>query len=379
MVPKVTVIIPTYARILKETGCLVNLLESLRHVNDKRFRVILLNTTNPPDTSVEEIVSRLIVKYKKFYPIMTTSLLDLWKVHEFLEEKGYDLVKDQINLDRYSNFRNYGLIIANILKSSLVLFIDDDEVVTDKDFFKIVRDGLGEKFKGRKVYGKTGYYINGTDEYVLKINSGVRKKLWPSVDLINRTMTTLVESPSRYSLTTMALGGIMTLTDKLYMTVPFDPYCRRGEDSNYMISCKHFGMRFVFDNLLHVDHNPPNKHSDFYKRFREDIFRFVYERERIQNLNVDVEDLDPYPGFFLREDMEYRAASVCINYASRARTNGKTTFFNGHMKNMEILFKAAPDYAIAYASKYIRFQKKWIQLMRDIRQSKELYTFFNKF
>jgi len=77
--------------------------------------------------------------------------------------------------------------------------------------------------------------------------------------------------------------------------------------------------------------------------------------------------------------MEYRAASVCINYASRARINNKTTFFKGHMKNMEILFKDAPDYAIAYASRYIRFQKKWTQLMRDIRQSKELYTFFNRF
>jgi hypothetical protein len=122
MGPRVTVIIPTYARILKETGCLANLLESLRKVHDKKFRVIILNTTNPPDTSVEEIISKLIVKYRKFFPIMTTSILDLWKIHEYIDEHGYGSIKDQVNLDRYSNFRNYGLLIANILRSPLVLF-----------------------------------------------------------------------------------------------------------------------------------------------------------------------------------------------------------------------------------------------------------------
>jgi hypothetical protein len=251
--------------------------------------------------------------------------------------------------------------------------------VTRPDFMRIVREGLGDKYRGRKVYGKTGYYINNGDGYLLNINTGTRKKLWPSVDLINKTMTSLIESPSRFNLTTIALGGIMVLTDKLYMNVPFDPYCRRGEDSNYMISCKHFGMTFVFDNELSVEHYPPNKHSDFYQRFREDIFRFVYERERIQNLDVDAEDLDPYPGFFLRDDLEYRAASVCINYATRALSKGKQAFFNGHMKNMEMLFKDAPDYAITYASRFVRFQKKWKQLMKEIRTSKDLHTFFKRF
>jgi hypothetical protein len=256
--------------------------------------------------------------------------------------------------------------------------MDDDEIVQKSDFLALAREGLFKNYNKKPVLGKTGYYLYHGD-YKLKTHSGSRKKLWPSVELINLSMKNMIESKARFHDTKMALGGIMILTEKLYMHVPFDPYCKRGEDTNYAANCRCFGLGFVFDNKMSVIHKPPKKHVDFYMKFREDIYRFVYERERLINLYLDPEDLDPYPGFFLRDDLEFRAASVCFYYAKRAFKNGKKKHLRGHMRNMEILFKDAPEYALKYAGKYLRFQKRWKKLMIDIRKSKELSKYFNRF
>lgn len=379
-VPKVTIIVPTYARIMKESGCLVNLLESMKILKDKRFRVIILNTTNPPDTSAEELISNIVQKYKKHFQIMETSIQDLWKIHEYMERNDLDEYKHRINLDKYSNFRNFGFIIANILKSPIVFFLDDDEIIDNPNLIKIAREGLGKvnPQNRRKVYGKTGFYkYNG--DYLLKMNPYSGKKLWPSINLINKSMKSLVESDKRINSTNIALGGIMVFTDKLYMTVPFDPFCFRGEDSNYTTSCKHFGMEFVFDNELSIIHDPPEKHVDFYLRFREDIYRFVYERQRLENLNLEVTDIDPYPGFFMRKDLEYRATSVSFYYAERALTNQDKDAYRGHMRNLEILYRDAQNYAKENAGKFLSFQKRWKRLMNKLRDSEELYDFFNRF
>ncbi len=382
----VTVVIPTYAKILKEEGCLIRLLNSIKRVEGNSFRVIILDTTDPIDTSVEEKIESLVERYKDSFPIMHSSVLDMWKLHEYMEENGFGKLNIKLNFDHYSNFRNVGLIIANILRSRVVVMVDDDEIITDKNFFKTIRDGLGEKFYGKKILGKTGFYTHN-GEYKIKPKGLEWKKHWPSVQLINKTMQHLVESPHRFNNTTIALAGIIVLTDRLYINVPFDPYCKRGEDSNYVISCKQLGYKFVFDNKLSVEHHPPqvivggpSKKSNFYQRFRQDIYRFIYERERLENFdNVDVEDLDPYPGFFLRDDLEYRAASVCINYATRALKNKDREAYLGQMRNLKIIFKNAENYADKNAGRFLRFQKRWSKMMKEIRKDKKLFNHFNRF
>jgi len=67
---QVTILIPTYAAILKQHGCLLDALESLKKLKDENFRVIVLDTTDPIDTSVEERIEELVEVYKEFFPII---------------------------------------------------------------------------------------------------------------------------------------------------------------------------------------------------------------------------------------------------------------------------------------------------------------------
>ena len=139
-------------------------------------------------------------------------------------------------------------------------------------------------------------------------------------------------------------------------------------------------MNFVFDNKLMIKHHPPREKIDFYKKFRKDIYRFVYERERLESFgNVEVEELDPYPGFFLRDDLAYRAASVCLNYATRAYVQGDKKCHMGHIRNMEILFNDAQQYAARNIGRYLKFQKRWTALMKKVGKSNDLYKHFNRF
>lgn len=101
----------------------------------------------------------------------------------------------------------------------------------------------------------------------------------------------------------------MIIHRNLFKTVPFDPNVTRGEDIDYLINAKMFGFHFFLDRELSIKHLPPKKTHPVWKRFREDIYRFLYEKAKIDsqrdlpNMNkVTSHDFDPYPGNFLTNE-----------------------------------------------------------------------------
>lgn len=381
----VTILVPTYAKILKEHGTLSDVLDSLKKLKDDNFRVIVLDTTDPLDTEVEEKIEEAVDNYNQFFPIMHVNVLDLWKIHEFMENNRFGSLVEVTNLRTYAGFRNVGLIIAHILKSKLVLMVDDDETIKQTDFIQRARDGINTLFRGKPILGKSGYMIYNGD-HKLKQKGGKRKELWPNAEMMNKTVGKLIRTKHRYNVTPIGFGGCMVLTSKLFSKVPFDPYCQRGEDANFVMSCRHLGYTFVFDNRMKLNHHQPKikpkggvAGGSFYLRFRQDIYRFIYERARMDYFDMDPEDFDPFPGFFLKDDLEYRAANVSINYANRAAKNKKKEFLKGHMENLKILFKDAPEYAAMNAPKYTTFQRRWARFMLAVKQDKELFEHFNRF
>ncbi|UCC91864.1 MAG: hypothetical protein JSV39_01160, partial [Candidatus Aenigmatarchaeota archaeon] len=261
MKSKITILISTHSGIVKrKPNPLKKLLDSLKNLNSEEFRVIILNTTDPPDTSVEDIIMELIENYKKHFKIMCCSILDLWKIHEFLENNGFSGIVSNISLKGYSNFRNFGLIIARILKSKIVLMLDDDEVVNEKNFLKRVKEGIGRGANGKRLYGKTGYYVYKNGGYTVKPRGIRRRKMWPAMQSINLVLEDTVESNGRFNETKIALGGLMVLHEKMYTKIPFDPEIPRGEDTDYLMNARQWGFRFVMDNQLNILHCPiPNK------------------------------------------------------------------------------------------------------------------------
>jgi hypothetical protein len=93
--------------------------------------------------------------------------------------------------------------------------------------------------------------------------------------------------------------------------VPFDPNVTRGEDIDFLINAKMFGFYFFLDNQLSIKHLPPSRAYPTWRQLREDIHRFIYERAKIEHqteikgmTRVYPEDFDPYPGCFLKHDLE---------------------------------------------------------------------------
>jgi len=382
MKSQITILIPTHSRNVKrKKSPLRRLLNSLKDLNGEEFRVIILDTSDPPNMGAAEMINEMIEDYKKYFKIMCCSVLDLWKMHEFLENNGFSDMVNDISLGKvYAKFRNVGLIIARILRSELILMLDDDEVVNEKDFLKKAREGIGVRINGKRLYGKTGYYVYKDGGYKLKPKGVRRKKMWPAIQTINQVLENIVESKKRFNEITIALGGIMVLHKKLYTKIPFDPEVPRGEDTDYLMNARQWGFRFVMDNQFRILHCPVPHKIDFWEHLRQDIFRFIYVREKLSYFNkLDIKDFEPYPGIFLKDDLEYRATVTSINYATRALKRNQKRYFREHMRNIEITFKDAKDHAIRNAPKFFRFQKRWEKMMKVIPTSRDLFKFFNRF
>jgi hypothetical protein len=124
-----------------------------------------------------------------------------------------------------------------------------------------------------------------------------------------RTLTAnaigLVPSP-------MALGGNMVFHRDLFRRVCFDPGITRGEDIDYLINARLEGIRWWFDPALTILHLPPRHlETPAYQRTREDVLRFIYEREKLR-LYSEVRPawLEPYPGALLGDDLEEHALAA---------------------------------------------------------------------
>lgn len=133
-----------------------------------------------------------------------------------------------------------------------------------------------------------------------------------------------------------------------------------------------YGSDIWFDNQLCVKHLPPKSPSEGV-RFRQDIYRWLYEyrkleysRTQIDLLQLRAQDLKPYPGIFLDHDIERR-----IKLTARLRSFGRPD-----KKEYRAAAKAATGEASIFAQRncknYFEFQRIWPQFMDCIACDKNL-------
>lgn len=377
---KFLICIATYGKRIRNQLILTRLLSSLTILPKKRFRVLIINTNDPYDEKVTESINKILSKFKKHFPTMQVTKYDIDFLRESLIKEGFNGIVEYINFKGFSNFRNTMLIVAKCLKQKIIFMVDDDGVVEDKSLARRVVEFIGNKIKGNTLYGKTGYYINENNTPYLVQQSPKKRKLWLKETYINEALGQSISKKNRLNKTTMAFGGIMVLHRKLFSKVPFDPNIKRGEDTDYVINARQFGFQFLLDKKLRIKHLPPKKHVKYWDKLRQDILRFVYEREKLKYFNrIDLNSLEPYPAVFLKDDLEYRAVFTSINYAKRALKRKDHTFYKESFRNVEILYKDAKMHAVINAPRYFEFQKQWVNLMYFIQKSKKLKKHFDRF
>jgi len=334
--------------------------------------VIVAVTHQALEEKAKEKTKEILRSYKDYFDIEQFSVSTLRKINS----KDQNLAQ-LLSLYGYSNVRNVGLAIAQILKSDILVFLDDDVVVNDLGYFHKAQEYVGGKVGGKLLGAIAGYYISKDCNYYLDVDPKAWWKFcWPKERKMNEAFK-VIESKQRLTETTFAFGGNMLLHWKMFEKVPFDPYITRGEDMDLLVNAKMFGFKFMLDTKLRVLHLPGEMKSQW-SEMRQDLYRFLYMREKLlrqkdaRNIErVSIKSLKPYPGYFL-------APEILLKFAISSCLNSFHSIFRGNLENFREFTQnirqipPALRFAREHCSDYFEFQKKWSTYMPKIRGDRGL-------
>lgn len=388
--PDILILVATFwERVQSKHDLLPRLLESIRSMNEEGFRVIVVNSTfdrKHHEMAVEKIDNN-IRPFKKDFRVSQLTYADLDKVHKFLESNGFGDIKHGLAFGNFSCFRNVGLVAAALTGSKVVVFLDDDEVIADKDFLKKAREFISKTRMGEFVGAVAGFYLNRDGSYLLqwKFKDLWWDIFWNKVKHLNQAFKSVAGKP-RPSKTTFAFGGNLVLHERLFKQLPFDPMIPYGEDIDLLISAKSLGFEFFFDKERTINHFP-NKRTlaDWCRYMRSDAYRFIYERKKILHLIKEkklpatmVEDLDPYPGSFLRKTIYLKLVLTSLMLLAGSIVRLKSGEAKKHLANIRIALFDARQYAEKNKSSYGQFQKRWTVFIKAIAKDSSLPKHFQK-
>lgn len=385
---KLSVVIPTYwSRPLPEpwqpgdlvfdhpsplgtSGQLGRLLDSMSMLKVEDAEVILLVVPTAPDID-EDVVRhvRLIVSAKRrSLPIRLLTPASLQRLGERLSD-DVGSWSDLLSLSSYGHVRNACLLAGALIGAEAAVLIDDDEIFELPDFLNTVRAGLNARFDGKPTRILAGWYMNADGGYRLDKPLNPWSRSWPENQTMDRAFEQYIGGPGRYVRTSFAFGGNLSIHRDVFSNVPFDIGITRGEDIDYLLMARMLGIDTVLDNALHIRHLPPPKSHPTWLRQRQDALRFSRERAKIlaaDKMNgltpVAPEDLDPYPGFFLRNDLPDRISRTASELAQHYRGLGEDEYAREAERTPELCEDARQDNLTALAE-WLSLREKWKQLM----------------
>lgn len=368
---------------INNSGTLERTLNSLLELNGD-FNVVIIGTITEPELAEEfqQKLKKTLAKYAQL-DLYWFSHNELKSLHELLDSKDNSYQKKYVSLEGYSNIRNLCVILPHLLKSDLAILIDDDEVIADKNFVLKAAESMGQEAgqESEKVLAKTGIYVSKTEQLKDKKNAWWQR-FWPKQTAMDQVVKKSLEGP-RLSMAPMALGGAMIVHKDLFQKVCFDPWIPRGEDIDYLINCKLHGHNFYTDNCLSILHLPPSKKSHTME-IRQDIFRFIYEKQKIDYAfehtnfkHFDLEELDPYPGIFLRKNIARR--SLAFSTLTSIKDFYHPDILE-HLKLIRVSVWDALRYAKRNRNRWFGFQKLWPTFMEEVKSIKadEILTRIDK-
>lgn len=276
-----------------------------------------------------------------------------------------------LNINGYAQVRNACLLAGALFKADVIVLIDDDEVFELPDFLVKVKEGLSMVHYGKKVLSLAGYYINADNDFLLKKANPSWAAQWPKYRIMDSGFEVFIADEPRYKVSPFAFGGNLSLHRDLYSKVPFDPHVTRGEDIDYLLMARMLGVPTILDNTLHIKHLAPPKGHPEWQQLRQDIIRFAFQRTKLRRaaqgsyqdvFPVSAEDMDPYPGFFLKDDLDSRVESSCRAMAEYYRAAGDNEAAYHAMDNIS-LFRNAVNPGFDPMEEFLKLKKLWEELM----------------
>jgi hypothetical protein len=360
---------------LDQEGTLARAVKSLSVLRDKDFQLVVIAVPTSKDIAiqVEKKISGIIKlassDMKGKITLFGPSQLE--QVQESLVEYGGRDYVDLLQLRGYSNVRNLCMFIPHILGSDAALLIDDDEVFEDPSFMSKTKEFVGEKIEGKAVNAVAGFYLQPDGDYRVKKEIRPWMRYWDQYEKMNEAFAKIIGTRPRLKETPFVFGGNMVIHRDLFGEVPFDPKVPRGEDIDYLINAKMFGFRFFLDNELSIKHLPPPKTHPVWKRLREDIHRFIYERAKIESqkqingmTRVRAEEFDPYPGCFLKSDLEQKIEKACKSLSEEYLAQGDKKGSEEALRNVELSRTDAVPKHDPFQN-LCSLQKRWRELIES--------------
>jgi hypothetical protein len=152
----------------------------------------------------------------------------------------------------------------------------------------------------------------------------------------------------------------MVFHRELFTQVGFDPAITRGEDIDYLINARIAGHIFLFDSKLSIMHLPPRHFESFqYAKMRQDVFRFIYEKEKLQWNNMSPDEFAPYPGRLLGSDLILSALD-----ALHAFTTPK---MRSKFGSPDEIVASAQVYAKEFTPQYAAFAAIWPKAIKVLK------------
>jgi hypothetical protein len=301
---------------LDTPGTLRRTLESLSPLAAQGAEVGVVAAATAPalEDAVERRVREVIASPPLSYAVRFCAASHLSRLQDFCRSQGRAEWLPLLSLKGYAQIRNLTLILANLCNAGVMISLDDDEIIADPDFLAKIETDVALLGKEHPIFGLAGVYRNSDGGVLLPEPAAPWACFWPKLRWLNAALTELVLTGPRLKPTPLGFGGNLALPAALYRHLPFDPAITRGEDTDYLLNARLFGIPFFLDNALSITHLPPDKPHPTWLRLRQDLVRFCYTRLKLRQqepgpgrATVTPEGLRPYPGNFLGEDLAQRA------------------------------------------------------------------------
>ena len=330
------------------------------------FNILILLATVSPDDETPAVarVTEIISPYSDHFTVhLVTPRITDW-IGKELEGEIPRLLRDALTMKGYGAVRTCQLLIPALYGAEIIIALDDDETVPE-DFCARAVSSIGTDHGSNQILGISGPYVDGRGNPYLDEPEKMLNNLSDKALLINETTRILLNSPDPINITPMAFGGNMVFHHELFHQVSFDPVIPRGEDIDYLINARIAGFPFFFDRELAITHLPPREfESSSYGKMKQDVIRFMYEREKILHGNLPFEEFVPYPGDLLKEDF----TSVAREALSLI---GSSQDFAKHGKPDEIT-EDARRFARVHLPRYFEFTEQWPNVNPSIQKQTTL-------
>ena len=349
-------------------GCLT----SLDSVNGVMRVIVLLVCPSHIETQAKERVCEICKRHSQLNITLITQD-EARIIQNRIEHIAPEMQGEYISLRGYGSIKNMGLCVASILGHDCVVFMDDDEIALDPNYLIDAVYGLGRKNRQNiPLLVKSGYYQRA-DGSPFADDSKITwtNKYWDKKKAFNAWMAGALAG-TRISKSNILCKGCMALHAQAFTKVAFDPFITRGEDMDYLISLRMYGIDVWFDKNWYVRHLPPSqKHTA--PRFLADAYRWLYESQKVAWANahtklrpITVRSLSPYPAEWIRPEV---ISNISITAKRRMLTSHEKASY------YKIWSKYLPEamlYAQKHAHSYFVFMNFWPTIIMGLWNNKKL-------